>query len=148
MVKRLLFSFTLRQPFSAPAERGTRTASACSPLTGGSLFQHWLSGAYELPQAGLPLTGGGFSLNLSGGIRRAPRRGKRVDTKVSTLLTPTSFYFLVWRRLPTCDRCENRGTAEDFFFRIFRNLFAGSDTLLLHRPATLRRRNILVLRNS
>ena len=24
------------------------------------------------------------------------------------------------------------GTAEDFFFRIFRNLFAGSDTLLLH----------------
>ena len=40
------------------------------------------------------------------GTCRAPRRGKRVDTKVSTLLTPTSFYFLVWRRLPTCDRCE------------------------------------------
>ena len=53
-------------------------------------------------------------MNLSEGIRRlrtagacrAPRRGKRVDTKVSTLLTPTSFYFLVWRRLPTCDRFE------------------------------------------
>ena len=39
-------------------------------------------------------------MNLSEGIRRlrtagacrAPRRGKRVDTKVSTLLTPTSFW--------------------------------------------------------
>ena len=116
MVKRLLFSFTLRQPFSAPAERGTRTASACSPLTGGSLFQHWLSGAYELPQAGLPLTGGGFSLNLSGGIRRAPRRGKRVDTKVSTLLTPTSFgggSGADYRHVTAA----KRSTAEDFFYR-------------------------------
>ena len=119
--------------FSAPADRGTRTALAGSPLTGGEFFAELQRGIRRLRTAG---------------ACRAPRQGKRVDTKVSTLLTPTSFYFLVWRRLPTCDRCENRGTAEDFFFRIFRNLFAGSDTLLLHRPATLRRRNILVLRNS
>ena len=59
---------------------------------GRQSFQHRLSGGHELPQAGSPLTGGGVSLNLSGGIRRAPRRGKRVDTKVSTLLTPTSFW--------------------------------------------------------
>ena len=63
---------------------------------------------------------------------------KRVDTKVSTLLTPTSFYFLVWRRPETGDRFEIRGTAEDFFYRIFLNLFAVSDTLLLHRSENLR----------
>ena len=55
-----------------------------------------------------------FSLNLSGGIRRAPRQGKRVDTKVSTLLTPTSFYFLVWRRPETGDRFE-KGNGRGFF---------------------------------
>ena len=33
---------------------------------GGSLFQHRLSGGRELPQAGSPLTGRRFSLNLSG----------------------------------------------------------------------------------
>ena len=30
------------------------------------------------------------------------------------------------------------GTAEDFFYRIFLNLFAVSDTVLLHRPENLR----------
>ena len=40
------------------------------------------------------------------------------------------------------------GTAEDFFFRIFLNLFAVSDTLLLHRRLNFRRRNMTVLRNS
>ena len=107
-----------------------------SPVPGGSFFQPRLSGGRELPQAGSPFPGGSFSAPADRGTRtaagvfapdgrrvfrwdsagscalrsagtcRAPRRGKRVDTKVSTLLTPTSFYFLVWRRLPTCDRCE------------------------------------------
>ena len=53
-------------------------------------------------------------MNLSEGIRRlrtagacrAPRRGKRVDTKVSTLLTPTSLYFVVRRRPENGDRFE------------------------------------------
>ena len=80
-----------RQPFSAPVERGTRTALACSPLTGGKFFAEPQRGIRRLRTAG---------------ACRTPRQGKRVDTKVSTLLTPTSFYFLVWRRLPTCDRCE------------------------------------------
>ena len=40
------------------------------------------------------------------GMCRAPRRGKRVDTKVSTLLTPTSFYFVVRRRPENGDRFE------------------------------------------
>ena len=43
---------------------------------------------------------------------------------------------------------SKKGTAEDFFFRVFRKLFAGSDTLLLHMRFHLSRRNIPVLRNS
>ena len=34
----------------------------------------------------------GDSPSTDGGNVPAPRRGKRVDTKVSTLLTPTSFW--------------------------------------------------------
>ena len=67
---------------------------------GRLLSLHRLSGVLELPQAGSPLTGGEFFAEPQQGIRRlrtagacrAPRRGKRVDTKVSTLLTPTSFW--------------------------------------------------------
>ena len=40
------------------------------------------------------------------------------------------------------------GTAEDFFFRVFRNLFAVSDTVLLHMQFHLSRRGIAVPRNS
>ena len=48
---------------------------------------------------------------------------------------------------------RNRRTAEDFFFRMDArcapciHIFAGSDTVLLHRPAALRRRGIIVPRN-
>ena len=56
--------------------------------------------------------------------------------------------FLIWRRLPTCDRSEIRRTAEDFFFRVFRNLFAVSNTILLHMRFHLRRRDMSVSRNS
>ena len=69
-----------------------------------------------LNRAGMfvPFRAGGFSLRFSEEMRRlrtagtcrAPRRGKRVDTKVSTLLTPTSFYFVVRRRPETGDRFE------------------------------------------
>ncbi len=104
-----------------------------SPVPGGSFFQPRLSGGRELPQAGSPFPGGSFSAPADRGTRtaagvfapdgrrvfrwdsagscalrsagtcRAPRQGKRVDTKVSTLLTPTSFYFLVWRKPETGD---------------------------------------------
>ena len=43
-------------------------------------FLHRLTGAHELPQACSPLTGGGFSLNLSGECADAARAHKRVDT--------------------------------------------------------------------
>ena len=47
-------------PFSAPAERGTRTASAGSPLTGGGFSQHRLTGAHELRQRVRPIRAAGF----------------------------------------------------------------------------------------
>jgi len=47
---------------------------------GRLLFLHRLTEAHELPQAGSPLTGRGFSLNLSGECADAARAHKRVDT--------------------------------------------------------------------
>ena len=43
-------------------------------------FQHRPSGVLELPQAGSPLTGGSFSLNLSGELRSAERGDGAVPT--------------------------------------------------------------------
>ena len=102
--------------FSAPAERGTRTAQACSSLTGGSLFQHRLSGGRELPQACSPLTGGEFFAEIQRGVAlcgaretAAPAAGAK---RKGHLRFPFLFEllpfpcFLIWRRLPICDRCE------------------------------------------
>ena len=50
--------------------------------------------------------------------------------------------------MPTCDRSEIRGTAEDFFFRVFRKIFAVPDSVLLHRRLNFRRRDITVSRNT
>ena len=46
---------------------------------------------------------------------------------------------LARRKSESGDRFENRGTAEEFFYRVFLNPFAGSDTLLLHISEGLRR---------
>ena len=61
----------------------TNCVSVFAP-DGRLLFLHRLTGAHELPQACSPLTGGGFSLNLSGELRSSergdspyPRRGAR-----------------------------------------------------------------------
>ena len=78
---------------------------------------------------GSPLTDGGFfaepqrggdSPSADGGSGAAPAAGaKRKDNlRFSFLFELLPFpYSLVWRRLPTCDRFEIRGTAEDFFYR-------------------------------
>ena len=52
--------------FSAPAERGTRTALACSPLTGGEFFQHRLTGVRELRKRVRPDGAAPFLHRLSG----------------------------------------------------------------------------------
>ena len=80
--------------FSAPAERGTRTASACSPLTGGKFFAE--------PQRG-------DSPSADGGSVAAPAAGaKRKDNlRFSFLFELLPFpCFLIWRRFPICDRSE------------------------------------------
>ncbi len=105
--------------------------------------------------AGLPLTGGEFSLNLSGDSpplrreRAAPRGGgKRVDTKV---FYPLNSHFLLFLSLAqTGDRrpLRNKGTAVGLPQRVFREIFAVHDSVLLHRLESLRRRGIAVPRNS
>ena len=136
-----------------PDERGTRTALACSPYPGGSFSAPTERGT-RTALACSPLTGGEFFAEPQRGIRRAPRRGKRVDTKVSTLLTPTSFCLLVWRRSETGDRFE-KGEQQRIFITAgehsvlpFLYLCAVPDSVLLHIPATLRRRDISVSRSS
>ena len=67
--------------------------------------------------------------------------GKRVDT---CGFYPLNSRFPLFRSLAqTGDRrpLRNWNTAEDFFFRMFLNIFAVSDTVLLHIWFTLRRRN-------
>ena len=54
------FFENFRKNFSAPSERGARTAAGGFALTGRLLSLHRLNGVRELPQAGSPLTGGKF----------------------------------------------------------------------------------------
>ena len=72
----------------------------------------------------------------------------------TTLLTPTSFCLLVWRRSETGDRFE-KGEQQRIFITAgehsvlpFLYLCAVPDSVLLHIPATLRRRDISVSRSS
>ena len=70
----------------------------------------------------------------------------------TTLLTPTSFCLLVWRRSETGDRFE-KGKQQRIFITAgehsvlpFLYLFAVSDTLLLHMRLSLRRCDVPVSR--
>ena len=92
------FPFLLTQ-----SDRGTRTASACSLLTGGAFFAEPQRGVCRLRTAG-----------TCADAARAHKRDGHQGFHPSDFL-PVSFR-IVWRRLPTCDRSE-KGTAEDFFFR-------------------------------
>ena len=79
------------------------------------------------PQRGVALCGARESAAPAAGAKR--KGHLRFPFLFELLPFPC---FLIWRRFPICDRFEIRGTAEDFFFRVFRNLFAVSDTVLLH----------------
>ena len=61
--------------FSCTAERGTRTAAGGFAPNGRLLFLHRLTGALELPQAGSPLMGGVFFAEPQRGIRRLRTAG-------------------------------------------------------------------------
>ena len=180
-------------PFSAPTERGARTAAGGFALTGRLLFctdcagcsncvsvfapdgrllslhrlcevlelrqrvrpdgaapfLHRFSGALELRQRVRPNGAESFSLNLSGEWRRlrAARTLRLRAAGAQEGRQPAVFHPLV--NLPfslrghgeICRVETRKGAAEDFSFRVFRNLFAVSDAILLHRRLSFRRRN-------
>ncbi len=89
------------QHFSAPAERGTRTAQACSSLTDGEFFA-------EI-QRGVALCGAREIAAPAAGTAPYPRRWakRKGHLRFPFLFELLPFpYLLVWRRLPTCDRSE------------------------------------------
>ena len=108
---------------SAPAEQGARTAAGMFAPNGRHLFLHRLSGVFEPrrrftltggaffaePQQGIALCGARESAAPAAGTTPYPRRwAKRKDNlRFSFLFELLPFpCFLVWRRLPTCDRSE------------------------------------------
>ena len=83
------FPFLLTQ-----SDRGTRTASACSLLTGGAFFA-------ESQQGDSPSADGG---NVAAPAAGAKRKGHlRFPFLFELLPFPC---FLIWRRFPICDRFE------------------------------------------
>ena len=128
------------QHFSAPAERGTRTAQACSSLTGGEFFA-------EI-QRGVALCEAREIAAGAAGTAPYPRRWAK---RKGHLRFPFLFEllpfpcFLIWRRFPICDRFENRerqrifSTVGEHSVLPCRNLYAVPDTVLLHIRATLRK---------
>ena len=104
---------------------------------------------------GSPFPGGDFAVNHDGDIAPsgagtaalaagAKRKGHPWFPFLFELLP---FLLRAWVQMVDCVS-RKRSTAEDFFFRVFLNLFAVSDTVLLHRSATSSRRGIPVPRNS
>ena len=78
---------------SAPAEQGTRTALAGSPLTGGEFFAEM--------QRGVALCGARESAAPAAGAKR--KGHLRFPFLFELLPFPC---FLIWRRFPICDRFE------------------------------------------
>ena len=66
----------------------------------------------------------------------------------TTLLTPTSFCLLVWRRSETGDRFEKGERQSGYSCVYFVKYSQFTDSILLHRWFTLHRRDIPVSRNS
>ena len=83
----------------------------------------------------------------NGNCADAARAHKRTDTCGFRPLVNLPFPLDSLAQIADMQPLRNKGTAEDFFFRVFLNLFAGSDTLLLHISEGLRRRDIAVSRN-
>ena len=92
--------------FSAPAERGTRTALACSPFPGGEFFA-------EPQQGDSPSADGGSVAAPAAGAKR--KGHLRFPFLFELLPFPC---FLIWRRLPTCDRSEKE-YSRGFFLPCF-----------------------------
>ena len=146
-----------RGVFSAPAERGTRTASACSPLTGGSFSAPTERGT-RTALACSPLTGGSFFAEPQRGVAlcgaretAAPAAGAK---RKGHLRFPFLFELLpfpcfpIWRRFPICDRCEIKERQSGYSCVCFAKYSQFTDSVLLHRRFSQRRRGITVPHNS
>ena len=85
-------------------------------------------------------TGGAFFAEIQREGFAAPcGGGKRVDTCGFYPLNSRFPLFLSLAHTRDRRPLRNRGTAEDFYYRVFLNLFEGSDTVLLHIRLNLRR---------
>ena len=134
--------------------------------TGRQLFQHRKAGAHELRQRVRPIRAESFSLNLSGGIRRlrtagtcrAPQRGRRRTHGggqkgrttcgfPSSLNSYLSLVRIDW--VQTVDCVSRKRTRQSGYSCVTFSAFSQfTDSVLLHRWFTLRRRGIAVPRNS
>ena len=79
-----------------------------------------------------------------------PRRwAKRKDNlRFSFLFKLLPFPWIVWRRLPICDRCEIGERQSGYCSVTFSAFSQFTDSVLLHRWVHLSRRDITVSRNS
>ena len=123
--------------FFAPAERGARTASACSSLTGGEFFAEIQRGVRRRCGGSMPRPAAGQEGRHQG-------------------FYPLNSHFLLFLSLAqTGDRRPLRNGERQRIFSTVgehsvlpcRNLYAVPDTLLLHMRFRLRRRDIPVSRN-
>ena len=96
-----------------------------------------------------PFRAGRFSLNLSGSVA-APAAGakRKGNLRFSFLFGLLPFPWIVWRRLPICDRCEIGERQSGYCSVTFSAFSQFTDSVLLHRWVHLSRRDITVSRNS
>ena len=88
-------------------------------------------------------------LRSEGNCADAARAHKRVDNlRFSTLLWISPFPLDSLAQITHMWPLRNKGTAEVFYYRVFLNIFAVSDSVLLHIRATLRRCGMTVPHNS
>ena len=134
---------------------------------GAAPFLHRKAGAHELPQACSPFPGREFSAEPQRGIRRlrtagrcGTRRGGKKEGQPAVFLplwTPTFPLLNSLAQIRDRRPLRNKGYGRGFFSAtdelpsesvLLSNLFAVSDTVLLHMWFHLRRRDIPVSRNS
>ena len=115
----------------------TNCVSVFAPA-GRLLFLRRLTGAHELPQACSPLTGGGFSLNLSGECADAARRAQEGRHLRFPPSCESPLSLLARRKSESGDRCEIRERQSGYRSVSFATCLQFTDTVLLHIRATLR----------
>ena len=140
-------------PFSFPRYRET---GGCESRR--RFFLHRLSGVLELPQACSPLTGGKFFAEPQRGdspsadgrtLRHPPRGAKRKGhLRFPFLFELLPFPWIVWRRLPTCDRCEKGNGSRVTLAFVSQNIRSSQTTYCYTDQKTSAGRGIAVPRNS